>query len=929
MKNNKFIIYFILILGQIISINLLGQDKNNFVPVKLNNYTWLDFKNETEKSFNAIYYIQTDTIPEFRVKVESDSLTIEDVLKQSLDEIGFNVASDNNNSFFITKGVSLRTQLPIGFFTEQLKISDLNQQSRDQKVSDGNLVTSSVYVAKTIIIGSRKLNPQKRKSMLSGYVFGSGNSGPIIGGTIYIDELETGTATDENGYYQLNLLPGKYTLVFNSLESIERNVKIDLQSSGELNLTLDQNLYVLQEVEIRSAQEHNVRSTQMGFDKLSAKTINEIPVILGEKDVIKIALLLPGVTSVGEGASGFNVRGSPADQNLFYVENAPVYNTSHLFGFFSAFNPDIIDNFTLYKGSIPAKFGGRLSSIFDISTKTGSMEKFSARGGISPITARLMAEGPIVKNKISYIAGIRSTYSDWVLKMVKDPEIRDSKAYFGDAVLGFDANLNESNKIKLFGYFSEDRIKLANSTAYQFKNQGASVNWLHGFKNKHDLNISFVYSDYEFEEENSELSFAAYKQNYRLRHNQVNLDLNLQPFEKHTINTGVSGILYMLDRGSHLPLNDQSGVVPINFGSEKAFESAIFISDEWKISPLITLLGGLRYNLYTYLGPQSVYNYLPNAPMSPTTITDTLHFGDNQPIKTYGGLDYRFSVNFLLNPNMSIKAAYNRLHQYIFMLTNTIALSPSDKWKLADYHIKPMVGDQFSLGYYVNFGKNFEGSVEGYYKKAYNLVEYKDGADLVTSKVVEWDVLQGDLDAYGLEFMVKKPFGRLNGWVNYSYAHSSVIVNNNVTGENINFGQRYPSNFDHPHTFNLVANFKASRRLIFSGNIIYSRGRPITYPAAIYYLDGEKVLHYSKRNEYRIPDYFRIDLAVKLEGNLVSKKLAHGVFIFSVYNLTGRKNAYSVYFKSENGVVNGYKMSIFGTQIFSITYDFKLGNYDD
>ena len=671
------------------------------------------------------------------------------------------------------------------------------------------------------------------------------------------------------------------------------------------------------------------KRNQISTISISKKDLEFLPSMGGEKDILKAYQLMPGVQSGNEGFSALYVRGGSPDQNLILLDEATIYNSSHLFGFFSAFNPDIIDNFMLYKGSIPARFGGRLSSIFDISTKAGNMERFSVRGGISPITMRLLAEGPIVKEKVSFIAGVRSTYSDWVLKLVKDPEIRNSKAYFGDVVLGFDAKLNDKNKLKLFSYYSEDKIKLSNSTKYQFNNKGASIDWLHGFKNKQDLNISFVYSDYEFEEENSELSFAAYKQNYRLTHNQLNLNLNLQPFEKHTITTGLSGILYLLDRGSHLPLNDQSGEKPIEFGNEKAIESAIYLSDEWQITPLITLLGGLRYNLYSYLGPQTVYEYMPNSPMTPETIADTLYFGNNKTIKTYGGLDYRFSVNFLLNPNMSIKAAYNRLHQYIFMLTNTIALSPTDTWKLADYNIKPMVGDQFSVGLYTNFGKNFEGSIEGYYKKVNNLVEYKDGADLLTSKVVEWDVLQGELDAYGVEMMIKKPFGRLNGWVNYSYAHSSVLVNNTATGENINFGQRYPSNFDHPHTFNLVANFKASRRLIFSGNIIYSTGRPITYPAAIYYLDGQKVLHYSKRNEYRIPDYFRIDLAVKLEGNLVSKKLAHGVFIFSVYNVTGRKNAYSVYFKSEDGNVNGYKMSIFGTQIFSLTYDFKLGNYDD
>ena len=902
-----------------------GQDFNPVVPSSMNNLSWNDFKIQSENRFNLSFFVQHDSLPDLTIGFNEDSLNILTILNNNLNPIDYKVVTDGYGTFFITKGIAIKTNLPNGFYQQADASAQIKQQTEERN-NDGNLTTSSVYVPKTIVIGDRSQS-NIDKFRLTGQVTGSSDGQPIVGGTIYVVELENGTTTDAEGNYILELKPGKYTLDFNSLESIERRVKIDLRSSGTLNINLDQNLYLLQEVEVKSSQNHNVRGTQMGFEKLTGKMIKEIPVVLGEQDIIRVAMLLPGVTSVGEGASGYNVRGSPSDQNLFYIEGAPVYNTSHLFGFFSAFNPDIIDNFTLYKGSIPAKFGGRLSSIFDVTTKTGNMERFSARGGISPITARLMVEGPIVKEKVSYIAGIRSTYSDWVLNLVKDPEIRNSKAYFGDAVLGFDAHIDPNNKIKLFGYYSEDRIKLSNSTKYNFQNQGATLDWFHGFNKKHDLRISLIYSDYQFTEDNTELAIAAYRQNYQLNHNQLNVSLNLRPSEKHIINTGFTGILYLLDRGKHLPLNEESTEVPIDFGREKAIESALFISDEWKVSPLITVVGGLRYNLYSYLGPNSIFQYQPNSPLSAKTIADTLHFSNNEPIKTYGGLDYRLSAIFLLSPNLSIKAGYNRLHQYIFMLSNTIALSPTDTWKLADYNIKPMVGDQFSAGIYGNFGKNFEASIEGYYKIVDNLVEYKDGADLVTSKVVEWDILQGELNAYGIEFMVKKPFGKLNGWINYSYANSSVLVNNNITGERINFGQRYPSNFDHPHTVNIVANFRSSRRLTLSGNLIYSTGRPITYPTAIYYQNGQKILHYSLRNEYRVPDYFRIDLAVKVEGNLVSKKLAHGVFILSVYNVTGRKNAYSVYFKSENGQVNGYKMSVFGTQIFSVTYDFKLGNY--
>lgn len=926
MRTQVIYIGTILILNILCSFDSIGQGIPQAVNTELINSSWQTFKQETTNTFRVKYYLQNDSVFPEKMVINSDSLSLFEVLEDNFTPIGYKISSDNQGNIFITKGASIKMNLPLGFFKQQYTLNNGNSKKNQQK-NGGQLATSNVFVQKTIIIGTNNNQSKRNKCLLSGVVTSSTDGLPIIGGTVYINELKTGTATNEFGFFQIELFPGKYTLTFNSLESLVRNVKINLISKGELNVALDKNLYLLQEVEIKSSQNDNVRGTQMGFDKISGKVIKEIPVVLGEQDIIKVALLLPGVTSVGEGTSGFNVRGSPADQNLFHIESIPVYNSSHLFGFFSAFNPDIIDNFTLYKGSIPARFGGRLSSIFDISTKTGNMEHFSARGGISPITGRLLIEGPIIKNKVSYIAGIRSTYSDWVLQFIEDPEVRNSKAYFGDLVLGIDAILNTKNRLKLFSYYSEDKVKLSNNTKYSFKNQGASIDWLHGFSGTSDFNISMVYSDYWFEEHNTEFELAAYKKDYRLIHNEINFGVNLRPSDKHTVSAGISGILYLLDRGEYLPLNNQSAISPINFGSEKGIESAIYASDEWKITPLITLLGGLRYNLYSYLGPQTVYKYQPDAPLTPKTITDTLVFTNNKPIKTYRGIDLRVSANFMINPNLSIKASYNRLHQYIFMLTNTIALSPTDTWKLVDYNIKPMVGDQFSAGAYFNFGKNFEGSIEGYYKIVNNLVEYKDGADVVTSQHVEQDVLQGELNAYGIETMIKKPFGKLNGWINYSYATSSILVNNSITGEKINFGERYPSNYDHPHTINIVANYKVSRRLILSGNMIYSTGRPITYPAAIYYLNGQKILHYTQRNEYRIPDYFRIDVALKIEGNLLSKKLAHGVFIFSVYNLTGRKNAYSVYFKSENGQINGYKMSIFGTQIFSITYDFKLGNY--
>jgi hypothetical protein len=641
-------------------------------------------------------------------------------------------------------------------------------------------------------------------------------------------------------------------------------------------------------------------------------------------------LLLPGVQVVGEGASGFNVRGSPADQNMFYVSKIAVYNTSHLFGFFSSFNPDLIEDFTLYKSNIPAKYGGRLSSIFDIKTKQGRQDHFSARGGISPVTARLMVEGPIIKNKLSYIAGIRSTYSNWIMRSLPDPILSHTTAYFGDANFGLSYNPNNKNQIKLYSYYSSDNVNLYPSNKYDYANAGASAEWTHSLKKRQLLDLSMQYSYYKFNGENTEYAPAAYSQGYNLQQTEFDASYNFKLGEKHDLNAGLTSILYLIENGDFLPLNEESDVKPVYLGSEKGVETGIFISDEWKPLPVLTVYGGLRYNLYGFLGPKTVFQYQENEPKTPENIVDTLHFGNNELVKGYTGLDYRFAINYLLTPNLSVKASFNRLHQYIFMLSNTIAISPTDKWKLVDYNIEPMVGDQASLGFYSSLLRGrIEASVEGYYKTVNNLVDYKDGANLLVNEFPERDVLQGNLEAYGVEFMIRKPTGKMNGWINYTYSSAKIIVDKPESGESINYGIEYPANYEKPHAFNLVFNYNFARRFSFSTNLVYSTGRPITYPTSIYYQDGQPILNYSLKNEYRLPDYFRIDASVTLEGNLAKKKFMHGSWIFSVYNLTGRKNAYSVYFKSEDGKINAYKMSIFGSPIFSITYDFKLGNYNE
>lgn len=926
-KINKLILPVLIVLMCLLLFDHVKGQSINYLDRSLDGLSWQEAVKQIENSNKIRFYILSDSLPEFNFKVEHDSLEIEEGLKRNFKAFNLNVSMDNYGNVYITRDKKISTTLHPEFFKD---ISQEKETESQEKSNPDFLNTNKVFVQKTIVVGTKKEGINQSKIEVSGKVIHSEDRQPVINGTIYIEEIEEGNVTDDNGQFKIELAKGTYTFKVHSIDSQEKTLTVIVHSNGYITIELDPQLYLLDEFVVSHDKHHNVRGTQMGFEKIDTKKINEIPVVLGERDIIRVALLLPGVQSVGEGTSGFNVRGSPADQNLFYINRVPVYNTSHLFGFFSSFNAAAISDFSLLKSNIPAEYGGRLASIFDINARDGNMDHFSLRGGISPVTANLLVESPIVKDKLSILISARSTYSNWLLTLVDDPTIKNSEAYFGDATANLTYKVNEKNELRLFTYYSYDDANIASLTKHNYKNAGGSFNWHRLLKKRHSMDVSVTRAQYNFENNNLEYEYAAYTQSYNMFHNEIKANFNLRPNDKHIINFGINGILYQVERGDFLPYNSESLIEPISFEPEQGLETGIYVGDNWVINPDLELIAGLRYNLYSYLGPKTVYDYYPGYPKEPEYISDTSYYGKNERIATYGGLDYRVALKYMIDDNRSVKVSYNRLHQYIYMLSNTIAISPSDVWKLADSHIQPMVGDQFSAGFYTNLMGGFlEFSVEGYYKQVQNLVEYKDGADLVINEIPETEVIQGDLDAYGLEFMLRKPDGKLNGWLNYTYSRSKVLVDNKETGEQNNFGITYPANYDKPHAVNLVANYRISKRLSFSGTMVYSTGRPITYPTAIYYQDGMEITNYSLRNEYRLPDYFRMDVSMNFEGNLKRNKLIHGSWAVSVYNLTGRKNAYSVYFKSENGEIKGYKLSIFGVPIFSISYNFKLGNYDD
>ncbi len=925
----RTLVISIFILNFLLVINVIHAQEIHDPEIEkdYNNMLWNAFVEKVTKDKSVKIYFYQDSIPSFRVSVPDNTPPLSEVLDDNLIPLGFKISHDNSGNYFVFKRLSFSSRISDEYFRKENKIH--KEKVVKQEESD-YINTFDDFITKKIVIGNKQKGFSSSKAILQGYITDSENNTPIPQAVLHIEETNQYSTSNDSGFYKMVLPKGRYTLSINSISSHEKKYKLIVESSDQLNISLDTKTYLLKEAVIRSKRHHNVRDNQMGFEKLNPKAIKDLPVVLGEQDITKIATMLPGVQTIGEASSGFNVRGSPADQSVFYLDDVPIYNITHLFGFFSAINSDAVNEFSIYKSNIPIKYGGRLASIFDVGVKTGNVDHFSARGGISPVTSRIMAEGPIVKNKGSYLVSVRSTYSDWLLSLINDVEIKNSNASFSDALTNLSFSLNKKNNLDLIVYGSQDKSNLNIGSDNTYSNLGGSLKWQHRFNSKVKGNISLIFSEYDFEERVSEAAYSAYRQTFKLDHKQVRLDMNHQVVKNHQLTYGIDATLFNLDQGDFSPLNAESNVTPITFEPEQAVKGSLYLGDQWNVSEKLSLTGGLRFTNYHYLGPKTVYEFAKNLPREEENIIDTLSYNKNESIKSYSGIDYRLSGKYMLSDDFSVKAGYNKLHQYMFLMTNTVSVSPTDRWKLADNYIKPMKGQQYSIGIYKNFLSGmFETSLEIYYKDVDNLVEYEDGADFLRNEIPEAEIVQGDLKAYGIELMLKKTFGSVNGWINYTYSNATVQAIDKSTGESNNNGQAYPANYDKPHALNISMSYKLSKRFSISSNLVYATGRPITYPTSIYYQDGIQVTGFSQRNEYRLPDYFRVDVSMSFEGNLKKNKLAHGSWALSFYNLTSRRNAYSVYFKNVNGRIQGYRLSIFGSIIPSLSYNFKLGNYDE
>ncbi|HVX50566.1 MAG TPA: TonB-dependent receptor plug domain-containing protein, partial [Chitinophagaceae bacterium] len=735
----------------------------------------------------------------------------------------------------------------------------------------------------------------------------------------------TGTITDQFGYFSLTLPKGRQMLLITSIGMNDTKRQVMLYGDGKLNIDMFEYVPTLKRVIVSADKTVNVRGVDMGVQKINIKNIKQVPTAFGEADVLRVVLTMPGVTSVGESSTGFNVRGGGADENLILFSDATIYNPSHFFGFFSAFNPDVVKDVELYKSSIPERYGGRLASVLDVTSREGNKKKFAGNGGVGPLTSRLTLEGPIDSGKTSFILGGRTTYSDWLLKQIPNNDYKNSSASFYDINLNISHEFNAKNNLFITGYLSRDKFRLNSDTTYQYSNKNANIKFKHIFNNKLYGVFTAGIDAYDFAIGSTENPVNAYKFSFDINQSNFRADFNFSPNNKHTVDFGLTSQLYKLHPGTYNPDGKQSLVAPDHVQSEQGLESALYIGDKYDVSSKLSVNVGLRYSMFNYLGPQTQYNYAPGLPRETENIVDTVKYPGGKVIKTYQGPEIRLSARYSLGQNSSVKISYNSLRQYIHMLSNTTAISPTDIWKLSDGYIKPQLGDQVSLGFYSNLKSNtIETSVEFYYKRLENYLDYKSGAQLVLNHHIETDIANSKGYAYGAEFLVKKTAGKLNGWISYTYSRTMLKTDDPLVAQPVNKGAWYPSDFDKPNVVNFIGNYRFSHRFSISLNGIYSTGRPLTLPIAEYYYGGSYRVLYSDRNQYRIPDYFRTDFSMNIEGNHKIKQFAHNSWTIGLYNITGRKNPYSVYFTSENGVVNGYKLSIFGTIIPFINYNFRF-----
>ena len=769
----------------------------------------------------------------------------------------------------------------------------------------------------------------QEKVTLSGTISEAASGETLIGVNILFPELKTGTTTNEYGFYSITLPEGTYTILISYVGFNEINESINLDQNISKNFNLIEVSEALNEVVIKkNIEKLNISKPQMSVNALTSASIKQIPVVLGEADIIKAITLLPGVTTGGEGASGFNVRGGAADQNLILLDEATIYNSSHLFGFFSVFNPDAIKDLKLYKGGIPARYGGRVSSVLDIYQKEGNNKEFHGNGGVGIVSSRLLLEGPLKKDKGSFLLAGRSSYAHLFLPLFDNNNV----AYFYDLNTKLSYRLNPKNNIYLSGYFGRDVFRIADSFDNTYGNTLVNFRWNHLFSDKLFSNLSLIYSDYYY---GLKLNFVEFNWESGIQNLNVKYDFKHYISDTFKLQYGVNSIYHKFNPGKIEPSTPTSGINPKQLIQKYAFENALYVDAEHKISDNLSLSYGLRFSSFIRLGQDELNTYANDEAVvfnedfqiyeqaKPTGIET---FDRSDVIASFSNFEPRFSLAYQLNNVSSVKLSYNRMSQYLHLISNTLSPTPLDIWTPSGKYIKPQLLDQYAIGYFKNFDESYSLEVESFYKTIQNRIDYIDGADLVANDAIERVILNGKARAYGLEVLLRKNEGRLKGWLAYTLSKSEQLTAGRTPSElGINNGEWYNTPFDKTHDISVTASYDLNKKWKLNANFLLQTGQPVTYPNGQYVFNGVSIPSFSNRNANRLPSYHRLDASMTYTPKPSKNSGWQGEWVFGIYNIYNRQNAASITFSQNQstGANEAVRLSIFGV-IPSVSYNFKF-----
>jgi hypothetical protein len=903
-----------LIVLMILSCKLQAQEKYK-ISEDFKDLTFKEFVSRSEKLFPVKFFYKDEWVRDLKIGDSPNCSTLSCILDNLFKGSTLHYIIEESGNIVITARYAVNmSDVPATKDNNFLPPGDIPGLGETQS-NEGNA---------SVEIGNPGEKNKTGNVIISGYIRNQDTREPVSGVTIFVQKLSTGTISNEYGFYTLTLPRGVHFLKYSFIGMREKMISVNLYGTGELNIDMRSVLIPLKEAVISAQKNVTLQRFEVGAEKINLTSFRLLPTSMGESDIIKSVLLIPGVQSVGEGSAGFNVRGGSSDQNLILLYGAPIYNSSHFFGFFSAVNSDIIKDVTLYKGGIPSRYGGRISSVLEIGSKEGNRKEFKGNAGISPITTHISVEGPIIKDTLTYILTARTTYSNWIFGLIRDPSLQKSRASFYDVNGKITYDLNKNNKIDFSAYTSHDSFKFNSDTVYSYNNNIFALSWRHFFNNRFFSSLSINNSSYNYNISSQYLATEAFVLSHEI--NSTGFKANFNWFlGRNELNFGLDLTRYGVKPGSYLPASDSSIVLPHTILKERALEGALFIDDKFLLTDFLSLNVGLRMSSYFSFGPKAVMLYDPAYSKSKSTIIDTLNFKPGAVTSRYGGPEFRISLNFRVSDKNSFKINYNRTRQYLNLLSNSTSISPTDIWKLCDYYLKPQIGDQVAVGFYeMLFRNSFEASAELYYKSIRNMVDFKGGTKFIMDDNIEKDIVNVKGRAYGLELVLKRTEGKIRYSIGYTYSRTFVKSIGSFSDEMINSGKWFPANFDKPNDLIVTLNYIFSRRFSFSANYTLSTGRPITYPVSTYHIYDNVLVDYSDRNKYRIPDYSRLDVSINVNGNLRAHRTVHPNWTFSVYNLLGRQNVYSVYFQNEGNYYQGYKLSVFGKAIPSLTLNFDF-----